>query len=313
MTGKVAFIGLGAMGGPMAANLIRAGVALTVFDRAPERLAVAVRAGGVAARDVTDAAQDADIVFTMLPAGAHVLEVLAGPSGVIETVRPGTIVVDMSTIAPAETDQLVDACAAREIRFIDAPVGGLVSFAKAGTSTFMVGCDDESAFEMIRPLLDAMGTTIIRCGSAGTGVRVKVVNNLQAMSIAQITAEALVLATCLGLDSEIVKQANAASTATNGQMQVNFPTKVLIGDIEPGFAIDLAYKDLSLAVQVAAEHDLMLPVGTAARAAYAEARESGYGRKDFSALLCHASSKAGIETPRLRMRQERHKLGFPST
>ena len=163
----------------------------------------------------------------------------------------------------------------------------------------MVGCDDEEVFDTVKPLLDAMGTTIIRCGGPGAGIRAKLVNNFQLLTIAQVTAEALVLAKRLGLDIQVVKDVNAGTTANNGQMQVNFATKALLGDTEPGFTFDLAHKDLTLALEAAAEHRLGLPVGAAAHTVYGSARSSDYAKKDFSALLDYASDLAGVEPIRL--------------
>lgn len=300
MASKIAFIGLGAMGGPMASNIIRKGTPLTVFDISQPNLDRVVAVGGTPAVSIAEAAKDADIVITMLPATRHVLEVVSGQNGVLDNMKPGGIVMDMSTIAPSGTDQVNEICKARGMRFLDTPVGRLASHAAAGKSMFMVGCDDEQVFTAVKPLLDAMGDTIIRCGKAGTGIRVKVVNNFQVLSIAQITAEALVLAARLGLDVETVKNVNGSTTATNGQMQVNFATKALVGDTAPGFTIELAHKDLSLAMEAAGELDLALPMGSTAKATYDTARQGPYGAKDFSALLDYASEQAGIVPPRLK-------------
>lgn len=299
MTGKIAFIGLGAMGGPMAKNVIRAGIELTVFDIAEPNLTSVVEAGGIRAASVAEAANDARIVITMLPATKHVLEVVTGPDGVLSHIETDGIVMDMSTIAPSGTDRIAAACVDRGIRFLDAPVGRLVSHAIAGESLFMVGCDDEKVFDTVKPLLDAMGTTIIRCGGPGAGIRAKLVNNFQLLTIAQVTAEALVLAKRLGLDIQVVKDINAGTTANNGQMQVNFASKALLGDTEPGFTFDLAHKDLTLALEAAAEHRLGLPVGAAAHTVYGSARSSDYAKKDFSALLDYACELAGVEPIRL--------------
>jgi len=297
---KIAFIGLGAMGGPMASNIIRKGTPVTVFDISQANLDRVVAVGGTRAASVAEAAKDADIVVTMLPATKHVLDVVTGENGVLDNMKPDGILMDMSTIAPSGTDQLITVCSARGVRFIDTPVGRLASHAAAGKSMFMVGCDDEALFAAVKPLLDAMGDTIIRCGKAGTGIRVKVVNNFQVLSIAQITAEALVLAASLGLDVETVKSVNGSTTATNGQMQVNFATKALVGDTVPGFTIELAHKDLALAMEAAGELGLDLPMGATAKATYDTARQGPFGVKDFSALLDYASEQAGIVPPRLK-------------
>lgn len=297
---KTAFIGLGAMGGGMASNVARKQLAITAYDIVPVALERVVEAGATPAESLKEAVSGANIVITMLPATEHVLAAIDGPNGILENMASGGLLIDMSTIAPLGTDKVIAACKAKGVRFIDAPVGRLVSHAIAGESLFMVGCDDEADFEEAKPYFDAMGTTIIRCGGAGTGIRVKIVNNFQVLSIAEVTAEALVLGAKLGLPVEIIKEVNAGTTATNGQMQVNFATKSLVGDTAPGFTFDLSHKDMSLAMEAAAELRLGLPVGAAVRAVYGAGRSGEYAGKDFSALLDYAADLAGIEPPRLK-------------
>lgn len=297
---KIAFIGLGAMGGPMASNIARTGTAITVYDIVKKNLDRVVAAGAMPAASLADAARDAAIVITMLPATRHVLDAVTGPDGILAHMPKGGLLIDMSTIAPAGTDSLIAACAEKGVRFIDAPVGRLVSHAVKGESLFMVGCDDEVDFAEAKPLFDAMGTTILRCGKPGSGIRIKIVNNFQVLSIAQITAEALVLAAKLGLPVETVKEVNGQTTATNGQMQVNFASKSLVGDTEPGFTFDLSHKDMTLALEAAAGLRLGLPVGAAVHAVYGAARSGKYAGRDFSALLDYAAELAGIEPPRLQ-------------
>ena len=296
---KIAFIGLGAMGAPMASNIARKQIAITAYDIVAGNLAKVTEAGATGAASMQDAAAGADVVITMLPATQHVLDAATGPDGILSRMKPGGLYIDMSTIAPSGTDQLIAACAEKGIRFIDAPVGRLVSHAIAGESLFMVGCDNETDFDEAKPLFDAMGTTIIRCGKPGTGIRIKIVNNFQILSIAEVTAEALVLAAKLGLPIDKVKEINGQTTATNGQMQVNFATKSLIGDTTPGFTFDLSHKDMSLAMQAAGELRLGLPVGAAVQAVFGAARSTEYAGKDFSALVDYAADLAGIAPPRL--------------
>ena len=167
-------------------------------------------------------------------------------------------------------------------------------------SLFMVGCDEEDAFKKVEPLLNAMGTTIIRCGQVGSGIRAKVVNNFQILSIAQITAEALTLAQKIGLDLETFKEVNAGTTANNGQFHINFLSKVLQNDIEPGFTIDLAHKDMGLAIETANSFRVGLPVGSSVQAVYAQARSGKFAKKDFSALLDYACELAEVSPPRIK-------------
>jgi 4-hydroxybutyrate dehydrogenase/sulfolactaldehyde 3-reductase len=294
---RILFVGLGAMGLPMAKNLSSAGFAVVGHDLDPTRGAALVAAGGEVAASLTDAAPSATVVITMLPTGAHVKAVLRD-SGVLAALTPGSLVVDMSTIDPEETDALAAACAERGVQWADAPVGRLVSHAERGESLFMVGADD-AAFARCLPLLRSMGTAIHRCGARGTGARMKLVNNLLAIASAQLTAEAMVLGASFGLEAEVMIEVAGGTTATNGQLVTNFPSKVLIGDVAPGFTIDLAYKDLTLALAAAGRMRLGLPVGAAAHAALGAARSGESAGRDFSALLDHAAAIAGIAPIRL--------------
>ena len=210
---KVAFIGLGAMGGPMAQNIIRKGTKVSVFDIENEKMDSAVKIGGTPGSDIKNTIENAEIIITMLPSTENVKSVICDDNGILTFAKPDTIILDMSTIAPTGTDEVYKLCQDKNIKFIDAPVGRLVSHATSGDSLFMVGCDDENAFKKVEPLLKAMGTTIIRCGKVGSGIRAKVVNNFQILSIAQVTAEALTLAQKIGLDLDVFKEVNAGTTA----------------------------------------------------------------------------------------------------
>lgn len=300
MSKKIAFIGLGAMGQPMAANLQSKGTLLTIYDSNRERMLPLAELGATLAGSVTEAAENAHIVITMLPATQHVEEVVLGKGGVAEVIAPNGIVMDMSTIAPSGTDRIAAACTQRGIRFIDAPVGRLVIHAQKGESLFMVGCEDDQTFATVRPLLESMGTTIHRCGTIGTGIRTKLVNNLMLLSIAQVTAEGLTLAAKLGLDIDMLKEVNAGTSGTNGQFQLNFATKTLIGDTTPGFTINLAHKDMTLALEAASAARVGLPVGAATHAVMSQARSGHYAEQDFTALLDYAAELAAIEPVRLQ-------------
>ena len=297
---KVAFIGLGAMGGPMALNIIKKETNLSVFDIDKEKMNPHIELGAISGKNIKDTVENADIVVTMLPSTENVKTVVTEVGGVLSNVKPGTIILEMSTIAPTGTDEIYQACKEKNINFIDAPVGRLVSHAISGDSLFMVGCNNEEAFKKVEPLLNAMGTTIIRCGKVGSGIRAKVINNFQILSIAQITAEALTLAEKIGLDLNTFKEVNAGTTANNGQFHINFLSKVLQNDIEPGFTIDLAHKDMGLAIETANSFRVGLPVGSSVQAVYAQARSGKFAKKDFSALLDYACELAEINPPRLK-------------
>jgi 4-hydroxybutyrate dehydrogenase/sulfolactaldehyde 3-reductase len=259
-----------------------------------------IKVGGIPGKSIQDTIKDAEIIITMLPSTENVKAVITGQDGVLSFAKSNTVILDMSTIAPTGTDEVYALCKQKNIKFIDAPVGRLVSHAISGDSLFMVGCDEEDAFKKVEPLLNAMGTTIIRCGKVGSGIRAKVVNNFQILSIAQITAEALTLAQKIGLDLETFKQVNAGTTANNGQFHINFLSKVLQNDIEPGFTIDLAHKDMGLAIETANSFRVGLPVGSSVQAVYAQARSGKFAKKDFSALLDYACELAEVSPPRIK-------------
>ena len=284
----------------MALNIIKKGTNLSVYDIEKEKMLPHIKLGAVQGNNIKDTVKDAEIVVTMLPSTENVKSVITDPDGVLSCIKPGSIILDMSTIAPTGTDEIYEICKQKDIDFIDAPVGRLVSHAISGDSLFMVGCDNEDAFKKIEPLLNAMGTNIIRCGKVGSGIRAKVVNNFQILSIAQITAEALTLAQKIGLDLNTFKEVNAGTTANNGQLHINFLSKVLKNDIEPGFTIDLAHKDMGLAIETANSFRVGLPVGSSVQAVYGQARSGKFAKKDFSALLDYACELAEVDPPRIK-------------
>ena len=295
---RIAFIGLGRMGRGMALNLCRKGFALVVHDIEPAPVKDLVAAGAQAAVDVAQAVREADIVVTMLPNSAVVAQVVGGSGGVLEHARRGTLVMDMSTVSPETTDALAEACAGKGIAFVDAPVGRLASHADRGESLFMVG-GSGGDFARVKPLLEAMGTTIHHCGAVGTGTRTKLVNNFLAIVSCHMNAEALTLAQKFGLSLERTLEVIHGTTATNGQLKIAWPTKVFKGDTEPGFTIDLAHKDLTLIVEAANAVRTPVPAAAAAREAYSTARARGYGGKDFSAMADAWCELAGAKPPRL--------------
>ena len=245
MTETVGFIGLGRMGRPMASNLCRKGFRVIAHDI--NRAAVAelelLQARGAA--NVAEVAAQSDIIATMLPNPAAVREVVTGSDGLLASARPGSLILDMSTVDPATTDEMAALARSRGIGFVDAPVGRLAAHADRGECLFMVGAS-AADFARVEPLLKAMGTTIYHCGDVGTGTRTKLVNNYLAIASCQLNAEALGLSQRFGLDLETTLDVLYGTTAFNGQLKIGWPVKVLKGDIAPGFTIDLAHKDFTL-------------------------------------------------------------------
>lgn len=295
----IGFVGIGRMGKPMASNLCRRGFRLVVHDVNREAVAELEGLQARGAGSVAEVAREAAIVVTMLPNSAIVEEVVAGPDGVLAHARPGSLVMDMSTVDPLVTDRLAARAAEKGLAFVDAPVGRLASHADQGKSLFMVGGRPED-FERVRPLLEAMGDTIHHCGPVGSGTRTKLVNNYLAVSSCQMNAEALALSQRFGLDLERTLEVLYGTTAVNGQLKIAWPAKVLAGDIEPGFTIDLAHKDLSLIVEAANAARVPMPVAAAAREAFSAARAGGFGTRDFSAMVDVLCEAAGIAKPRLK-------------
>ncbi len=298
MTTKIGFIGLGAMGLPMSSNLQRKGFAVTVFDIDDAKMDSVAALGATKAASIAEASRGQDIVITVLPATQHVEAVVLGEDGVLANIDASAVLMDLSTIDAKGTDRVAAACAAKGIGFVDAPIGRLALHAERGESLFMVGAEDAD-FARVEPALNAMGTDIFRCGKPGMGSRMKVINNFMLLSTAQIVAESLTLGTKLGLDIQTIHDVTGGTTARNGQFHVLMVNKALKGDIEPGFTIDLAFKDLTLAMNAAAENRVGLPMGAAAHAAFGAARATDYASKDYSALLNFACDNAGIEPPKM--------------
>ena len=296
---RIGFVGLGAMGRPMARNLAGKGHDVTVFDVNAAAMTPLVQAGAKAAASLAELAKVCDIIFTMLPNSPDVEAVVLGPGGIADSARPETLVVDMSTIDPAATDRLTAALSDRGMGFVDAPVGRTVTQAEKGESLFMVGARDND-LGRVRSALEAMGTTIHHCGAPGSGIRTKLVNNFLAIATCQLSAEAMALAQAFGLDPKTTLDVVNGTTATNGHLKIMWPIKVLSGDTAPGFRIALAHKDLALAMQAASEFGVPAFMGAAAREALSLAKKSGdYGGRDFSALLDLACEQADVAKVRL--------------
>jgi 4-hydroxybutyrate dehydrogenase/sulfolactaldehyde 3-reductase len=282
----------------MASNLVRKGEHVVVHDVNDAPVRALAEAGATVARDAAGVAAASDVVFTMLPATAVVEEVVGGPGGLLAHARPGATIVDMSTIDPIVTDKIATAAAARGVGFADAPVGRLASHAERGESLFMVGASAKT-FDAIKPLLEKMGTTIHHCGGVGAGMRTKLVNNYLAIVSCAFNAEAMALSQRFGLDLAKTLEVIHGTTATNGQLKIAWPSKVFAGDTAPGFAIDLAHKDLTLIVEAANAVRVPVPIAAVARESFSAARAGGHGAADFSAMLDVLCDAAGVPRARL--------------
>ena len=285
---NIALIGLGNMGLPMAANLLKAGHVVAGFDLAPANLAALVAAGGRAATSVGDAVAGAAAVVTMLPAGKHVASVYKEVFAAVGAARP--LLVDSSTIDVATARAVAAEAAAAGMEMLDAPVSGGVGGAVAGTLTFMCGGTD-AGFAAAGPVLKDMGRNIIHAGAAGAGQAAKACNNMM-LAIAMIgVAEGFVLADRLGLDRQklfdITSTATAQSWALTSYCPVPGPVPAAPSnrDYAPGFAAALMLKDLGLAQQAAAEAGAATPMGAHALRLYQALNDAGEGGKDFSVMF----------------------------
>ncbi|ALV29394.1 3-hydroxyisobutyrate dehydrogenase [Pannonibacter phragmitetus] len=287
---SVGFIGLGNMGGPMAANLVRAGHAVKGFDLSPEAKAQLEAAGGKAVASVAEAVRDADAVVSMLPAGKHVRAVYTGEEGVLASARPGTLLIDSSTIDVDSARAVAQAAASAGMVMVDAPVSGGVGGAAAGTLTFMVGGED-AAFERAKPFLEVMGKTIVHAGGSGTGQAAKICNNM-ILGISMIAvSEAFILAERLGLDAQ--KLFDISSTASGQCWSLTsycpvpgpVPSSPANRDYQPGFAAQMMLKDLKLSQEAAQSSGAATPLGAQAAALYALFCNSGHAGTDFSGIV----------------------------
>ncbi|HEX5998305.1 MAG TPA: 3-hydroxyisobutyrate dehydrogenase, partial [Hyphomicrobiaceae bacterium] len=282
------FIGLGNMGGPMAANLVQKGHAVKGFDLSPANIAKAEARGIAKAASAADAAIDVDAVITMLPAGKDTLAVWGG--GILEAAAPGTLFIDSSTIDVASARAAHALAAAAGMLSLDAPVSGGVGGAEAATLTFMSGGTAE-AFDKAKPLLEAMGKRVVHCGDAGAGQAAKICNNM-ILGISMIgVSEAFVLAEKLGLSHQALYE--VASTSSGQCWSITsycpvpgpVPTAPSNNDYKAGFASALMLKDLKLAQEAAAAAGATTPLGAAAAQIYALHNAWGEGAIDFSGII----------------------------
>ena len=287
---RIAFIGLGNMGGPMAANLVKAGHALRVFDLVPEALAHAVEAGAVAASSAADTLADAEVVISMLPASRHVEGLYLGEAGLLAKIPAGALVIDCSTIAPASARKVAEAATARGLQMLDAPVSGGTAGAAAGTLTFIVGGPAE-VLERARPYLQAMGKNIFHVGDSGAGQVAKLCNNMALGVIMAVTGEAISLGVAHGLDPKVLSQMMAVSTGRSWATEVCNPWPGVLENAPAsrgysgGFGNDLMLKDLGLAVEAAMGTGASIPLGELARNLYAMNSRAGNGKLDFSSVV----------------------------
>jgi 3-hydroxyisobutyrate dehydrogenase len=284
---KIAVLGLGNMGGPMAANLVKAGHSVTGFDLAETQMQATAAAGASVAPSAREAVAGAEVIVTMLPAGRHVL---ASWTDFLPAVTKGALLIDCSTIDVDSAKQAHEAGGAAGVLTLDAPVSGGVGGAIAGTLTFMCGGSAE-AFERAKPVLEGMGRRIVHCGGAGAGQAAKICNNMILGATMIATCEAFVLAEKLGLSTQALF--DVASTSSGQSWSLTsycpapgpVPTSPANRDYKPGFAATLMLKDLRLAQQAAAAVGAAIPIGAEAAQLYTLFVAAGHGGDDFSGVI----------------------------
>ena len=287
---KIAFIGLGNMGGPMAMNLMKAGHTLSAFDLSKDACAKFAADGLPIAASAAATVKDAEVVVSMLPASAHVEGLYLGTDGLLEKIAPGTLVIDSSTIAAATSRKVAEAGAAKGIAVIDAPVSGGTGGAIAGTLTFMVG-GSEADLERARPVLEKMGANIFHAGAAGAGQTAKICNNMLLGILMIGTSEAIALGVANGLDPKVLSEIMRRSSGGNWALEKYNPlpgvmeTAPASKNYAGGFGTDLMLKDLGLAQENAAAVRASTPLGGMARNLYAAHSLAGHGALDFSSVI----------------------------
>ena len=281
---KIGFIGLGAMGLCMARNLLSSGHKVIGFDFSKVAMDAHIKNGGEIAISAAEASAEANFVITMLPNGDAVKQTALGPNGVAEKLPKGSLFIDMSTIHPLETDQIRQELQDQNISMVDAPVGRTSVEAELGKSLFMVGAE-KCDFEAVQPILACMGDTFIDCGGPGTGSRMKIVNNLMTTSLNVLTAQVLTFSEATGLDQNVALEVMGGTAAGRGHMSTTYPSKVLRGDLEPAFMIDLAKKDLDIAIKFSETLGVPISLSIQAEKIYTDAQADGRGRQDWTAIF----------------------------
>lgn len=273
---QVGFIGLGIMGKPMAGNVLKAGYALTVYNRTRSKAEELAAQGAVLANSPAEAAAASDVIITMVSDSPDVEEVVSGPGGILESIRPDSVVIDMSTISPEVERKLDEKLRARGSTLLDAPVSGGDVGARNATLAIMVGGDEE-AFQRVRPVLQTMGKTITYCGPVGCGQLTKLCNQILVSINLLAVSEALVFAGKNGLDAKVMIEAVKGGAAGSWQL-ANLGPRIVDRDFAPGFMVDLVQKDLRIILETAARVGAAVPATALMHQFFRSAQAHGDGR-----------------------------------
>lgn len=279
----IGFIGLGIMGGPMAANLVRAGFDVIGYNRSPARTDRLVEAGGRAAATVPDAVRGSDFVLSCLPDSPEVERIAMGNDGVFDHARPGAVYIDMSTIAPATAVRVSEAGRARGVGVLDAPISGGEKGAIDGILSIMVG-GDAGDLETARPVLQAMGTTIVHVGGPGAGQTVKAANQLLCAAAIEAVAEAVVFLEAHSVDPTVALGALAGGLAGSTVLDRRAPDMVA-RNFRPGFRVNLHHKDMGIVIAAARDAGVSIPLGALAAQLIGVLQAQGHGELDNTVLV----------------------------
>lgn len=294
---KIAIIGLGTMGRPMAAQVIDAGFELCVYDLNSEPVEAMVEAGASSSESAAEAASGVDIVLLSLPGPTEVVETISGPNGILAATPKPQVIVDLSTNSVETVRELAQLCAQAGVSFVDAPVSGGVAKAKTGELSVMVGSDQET-LDLVQPVLGAIGSEIFLVGPVGSGTIAKLVNNQLFLVGSVLVQEAFVLAQALGLEPAMLNEVVGASS---GGFYTRLAPLVLgrrFDDV--AFRLDIAAKDVAMAVQAANSVGSNAPLTEVASELYSRAVEAGRGHQAFHATLPEIEQASGVELPALR-------------
>jgi 2-hydroxy-3-oxopropionate reductase len=291
---QIGFVGLGIMGKPMSGNLLKAGYSVVVYDVAPSPVAELVAAGATSAESGKDAAAQSDVIVTMLPDGPDVEAAVLGHNGILEGAKPGSVVVDMSSISPIVAQKVAAACEANGVEFVDAPVSGGEPKAIDGTLAIMVG-GKPHVFERVQPILQKLGSSVTLTGAVGAGNVTKLANQIMVACNIAAMGEALVLATKAGLDPEVVFNAVKGGLAGSTVLNAKAPM-VIARNFKPGFRIRLHQKDLRNALLAAESLKVSLPLTSTVQQMLIALMNEGKGDLDHSAITNFIEDMAGVET-----------------
>lgn len=291
---NVGFVGLGRMGMHMARNLVQSGHRVTVYDVRPEAVEVLVELGAVAAVELASVTAGAEFVFTSLPGPSEVTSVWLGDDGLLAHLETGALGIDLSTVGPDTAIEIGEEARSREVRFVDAPVSGGVGGAEAGTLSMMVGGSEDDFVDAL-PVLSAIGDSqkIYRCGDVGAGSITKLVNNLISMTNNVVIAEAFSMGVKAGVDAQTLMDVVSVSSGNSTTLS-QWRNSVLKRDFSPGFMLALGHKDARLAIELAEQLGVPMPVTSVAKDRLAAALDEGWGAEAASVIARLQERDAGV-------------------